>query len=300
MKLSELLRGDDLHLSFEVFPPKTDTAFASVKAATEEIAELHPSFMSVTYGAGGGTSRYTLDIAKTIKEQHNVPTIAHLTCVSSTKETVREKISQIKAAGIENVMALRGDLTPEMMLSQSFFYLHPDKFFEFYRAHMLYPDAEPNAAHRALYALERAGKLRGVVTQNIDGLHKKAGNRLVYEVHGSVWENYCMDCNAFYGLEKILNTEGIPRCECGGTVKPDVVLYEEGLNQRTLTDSVEAIARADMLIIGGTSLNVYPAAGLINYYRGRKLVLLNKSPVARDLSAGLVITDPIGEVLSQL
>ena len=189
---------------------------------------------------------------------------------------------------------------PEIILSHTFYESNPGEFFRFYRAKMLAPEAKPNAAHRKLAEWEAQGKLRAIVTQNIDGLHQAAGSKTVYELHGSVHRNYCERCGKFHGLDFILTTEGIPRCACGGTVKPDVVLYEEGLNQRTLNDSVEAIAAADMLIIGGTSLNVYPAAGLINYYRGRKLVLLNKSPVARDLSAGLVITDPIGEVLSQL
>ena len=189
---------------------------------------------------------------------------------------------------------------PEIILSHTFYESNPEEFFRFYRAKMLAPDAKPNAAHRKLAEWEAQGKLRAIVTQNIDGLHQAAGSKTVYELHGSVHRNYCERCGKFHGLDFIMTSEGIPHCACGGTVKPDVVLYEEGLNQRTLNDSVEAIAAADMLIIGGTSLNVYPAAGLINYYRGRKLVLLNKSPVARDLSAGLVITDPIGEVLSQL
>ena len=147
---------------------------------------------------------------------------------------------------------------------------------------------------------EAAGKLKAVVTQNIDGLHQAAGSKNVLELHGSVHRNYCEHCRTFYGLDHILATTGVPRCPCGGIIKPDVVLYEEGLDQQTLNKAIRAIAEADMLIIGGTSLNVYPAAGLINYYRGRKLVLINKSAVAQDLSAGLVITDPIGEVLSQL
>ena len=189
---------------------------------------------------------------------------------------------------------------PEIILSHTFYESNPEEFFRFYRAKMLAPEAKPNAAHLKLAEWEAQGKLRAIVTQNIDGLHQAAGSKTVYELHGSVHRNYCERCGKFHGLDFIMTTEGIPRCECGGTVKPDVVLYEEGLNQRTLTDSVEAIARADMLIIGGTSLNVYPAAGLINYYRGRDVVLINKSAVARDLAASLVITDPIGEVLSQL
>ena len=189
---------------------------------------------------------------------------------------------------------------PEVILSHTFYESNPEEFFRFYRAKLLAPDALPNPAHHKLAEWEQAGKLKAIVTQNIDGLHQAAGSRRVLELHGSVHRNYCEQCGKFHDLDFIMHGSGVPRCECGGRVKPDVVLYEEGLDQQTLTDSVRAIAEADMLIIGGTSLNVYPAAGLINYYRGRKLVLINKSAVARDLSAGLVITDPIGAVLSQL
>ena len=189
---------------------------------------------------------------------------------------------------------------PEVILSHSFYKSNPEEFFRFYRAKMLAPEAQPNAAHRKLADWEAAGKLTAVVTQNIDGLHQAAGSKHVCELHGSVHRNYCEKCGKFHGLDFILNTTGVPRCACGGIVKPDVVLYEEGLDQAVLSDAIRAIAGADLLIIGGTSLNVYPAAGLINYYRGDRLALLNKSAVARDLSAGLVITDPIGEVLGQL
>lgn len=189
---------------------------------------------------------------------------------------------------------------PETILSHTFYESNPEEFFRFYRAKMLAPDARPNAAHYKLAEWEAAGKLKAVVTQNIDGLHQAAGSKNVLELHGSVHRNYCEHCRTFYGLDYILATTGVPRCPCGGIIKPDVVLYEEGLDQQTLNKAIRAIADADMLIIGGTSLNVYPAAGLINYYRGHKLVLINKSAVAQDLSAGLVITDPIGEVLSQL
>ncbi|WP_298020905.1 NAD-dependent protein deacylase [uncultured Dysosmobacter sp.] len=190
--------------------------------------------------------------------------------------------------------------SPEVILSHTFYESNPEEFFRFYRAKMLAPDARPNAAHRKLAEWEAQGKLKAIVTQNIDGLHQAAGSRRVLELHGSVHRNYCERCGKFHGLDFILRSEGVPRCECGGIVKPDVVLYEEGLDQKTLDNALQAIVNADLLMIGGTSLNVYPAAGLINYYQGHKLVLLNKSPVARDLSAGLVITDPIGEVLSQL
>ena len=189
---------------------------------------------------------------------------------------------------------------PEVILSHTFYESNPAEFFRFYRAKMLAPDAKPNAAHLKLAEWEAQGKLRAIVTQNIDNLHQMAGSRRVYELHGSVHRNYCEKCGKFHSFEFILNSTGVPRCECGGTVKPDVVLYEEGLDQATIQGAVQAIADADVLIIGGTSLNVYPAAGLINYYRGSKLVLINKSAVARDLTAGLVIRDPIGEVFSQL
>ena len=165
---------------------------------------------------------------------------------------------------------------------------------------MLAPWAQPNAAHRKLAQWEREGKLKAVITQNIDGLHQKAGSREVLELHGSVLRNHCTRCGKAYGVERIVSSTGVPRCSCGGIIKPDVVLYEEGLDQGTLEAAVRALAEADMLMIGGTSLNVYPAAGLIRYYQGHRLVLLNKSPVARDLAADLVITDPIGETLAQL
>lgn len=189
---------------------------------------------------------------------------------------------------------------PEVILSHTFYESNPEEFFRFYRAKMLAPDAKPNAAHYKLAEWEAAGKLTAVVTQNIDGLHQAAGSKQVLELHGSVHRNYCEHCGTFYGLAKILETEGVPRCSCGGIIKPDVVLYEESLDQQTMNRAIRAIAEADLLIIGGTSLNVYPAAGLISYYRGRRLVLINRSPVARDLSADLVLTEPIGEVLSQL
>ena len=189
---------------------------------------------------------------------------------------------------------------PETILSHTFYKSNPGEFFRFYRAKMLAPEARPNAAHEKLAEWEAEGKLTAVVTQNIDGLHQAAGSRHVCELHGSVHRNYCERCGKFYGLDFILEGSGIPRCACGGIIKPGVVLYEEGLDQAVMNDAVDSIARADLLIIGGTSLNVWPAAGLINYFRGERLVLINKSAVARDLSAGLVITDPIGQVMAQL
>mgnify|MGYP002510158846 CR=1 FL=1 len=186
---------------------------------------------------------------------------------------------------------------PETIISRSFFDANPEEFYRFYRDKMLWPEAVPNAAHRKLAELERAGKLKAVVTQNIDGLHQAAGSREVLELHGSVHRNYCTRCGRFYSLDDILKADGVPVCDCGGVIKPDVVLYEEGLDQDVIQRSVEYISRADVLIIGGTSLTVYPAAGLIDYYRGSKLVLINKSVTSRDGQADLVICDSIGKVL---
>ena len=189
---------------------------------------------------------------------------------------------------------------PETILSHTFFMAEPEEFFRFYRAKMLALDAQPNAAHRKLAEWERMGKCRAVVTQNIDGLHQKAGSKEVLELHGSVLRNYCMRCHKPYDVRDIAAGTGVPKCSCGGTIKPDVVLYEESLDSYTINKSVEYIRNADILIIGGTSLAVYPAAGLINYYRGSKLVLVNKSATPADRSADLIIHAPIGEVFSQL
>ncbi len=189
---------------------------------------------------------------------------------------------------------------PEVMLSHSFFESHPKAFYDFYRDKMLHLDAQPNAAHKKLAELEKAGKLSAVVTQNIDGLHQKAGSKKVFELHGSVLRNHCLRCRKLYGPEFIRDSTGVPHCTCGGVVKPDVVLYEEGLDRATLQGAVDAIARADMLIVGGTSLVVYPAAGLVDYYRGNRLVLINRSSTPLDRGANLVIGDSIGRVLSQV
>ena len=186
---------------------------------------------------------------------------------------------------------------PETILSHTFYMRRPEEFYRFYRNKMLFPEAEPNRAHKALAKLEQEGRLRAVITQNIDGLHQKAGSREVLELHGSVLRNYCTKCGKFYGLEAVLESEGVPRCTCGGVIKPDVVLYEEGLDQHTLQKAVYYISNADVLIIGGTSLTVYPAAGLIDYYGGKKLVLINKSVTPMDSRADLVISGPIGEIL---
>ena len=190
---------------------------------------------------------------------------------------------------------------PETILSHSFYRQNPEEFYRFYRNKMLCLDAQPNIPHFKLAELEKAGKLKGVVTQTIDGLHQKAGSKNVMELHGSVLRNYCERCGQFVSAEDILHSEGVPVCPvCGGPVKPDVVLYEEGLNQKTLQDAVFYISHADMLIVGGTSLAVYPAAGLIDYYRGNKLVLINKSATPMDARADLLIQDGLGNVFSQI
>ena len=189
---------------------------------------------------------------------------------------------------------------PETMLSHSFYVRHKAEFFDFYRAKMLALDAKPNAAHLKLAEWERAGKLKAVITQNIDGLHQKAGSREVLELHGSVLRNYCERCGKFYGVEAVAGSTGVPKCTCGGDIKPDVVLYEEGLDEDVIAKAVHYIRSADMLIIGGTSLVVYPAAGLVRYYRGHKLVVINKGQVGASLGADLVIDGPIGQVLSQV
>ena len=189
---------------------------------------------------------------------------------------------------------------PETILSHSFYERRPEEFFQFYRDKMLYLDAQPNAAHKKLAELEQAGKLTAVVTQNIDGLHQKAGSKNVFELHGSVLRNYCEQCHKFYTAEDILHSTGVPHCTCGGRIKPDVVLYEEPLDQDVVEGAVEAISQADMMIVAGTSLVVYPAAGLLHYFRGSRLVLINKSATSADREAALVIRQPVGEVLEQI
>ena len=191
-------------------------------------------------------------------------------------------------------------IPPEVILSHSFFVKNPEAFYRFYREKMLFPDAKPNAAHKALAELERMGKLTAVLTQNIDGLHQKAGSKKVIELHGTTLKNYCMKCGKSFPVEYILEQEGVPRCDkCGGIVKPDVVLYEESLHDGDMEEAVRLIRKADMFIVGGTSLTVYPAAGLVDYYRGKRLVLINKSTTPYDSSADLVIHDSIGKVFRQ-
>lgn len=189
---------------------------------------------------------------------------------------------------------------PEKILSHSFFISHTEEFYRFYRDKMLFPEAMPNSAHIALAKLEKMGKLKSIITQNIDGLHQKAGSQKVFELHGSVLRNTCTRCGKKYGIEKILHSFGIPKCDCGGTIKPDVVLYEESLNEDTINDALHDIRNAEVLIIGGTSLVVYPAAGFIQYYDGNQLVLINKSKTNMDNQANLVLHESIGKVLSEV
>lgn len=202
-------------------------------------------------------------------------------------------------SGLYNAVQNYG-YSPEEMLSYSFYSRKPELFFKYYKENLIYREAEPNDAHKALARLEEEGKLSAVVTQNIDGLHQNAGNKYVYELHGSVLRNYCTRCGKFYDAEYIVHSDGVPKCECGGVIKPDVVLYEEGLDQNVLRDSINAISNADVVIVGGTSLAVYPAAGLIDYYRGDKLILVNKTATPMDKRADLVVQGNIGEIFSQL
>lgn len=237
-----------------------------------------------------------------------------MTAVEQLKQMVKESNNIVffggagvsTESGIPDFRSVDGlynqkyDYPPETILSHTFFMKKPEEFYRFYRDKMLALDAKPNAAHRKLAELEAAGKLRAVITQNIDNLHQAAGSKCVMELHGSVHRNYCMKCGKFYSAHDILNSTGVPRCECGGMIKPDVVLYEEGLDNQTIEDSIGFIRQADMLIIGGTSLAVYPAAGLIDYYKGNKLVVVNMAPTPRDKHADLLVQGPIGEIFAQL
>ena len=192
-------------------------------------------------------------------------------------------------------------LSPEMILSGTFFYLQPERFFDYYRKHLLYPEAKPNAAHRKLFELEQADKLRGIVTQNVDGLHRAAGNIRVYELHGNVHENYCMECNAAYPMEAILQSEGIPRCrDCGGVIKPNVTLYGEPLEKYVCIGAIREITNADTLIVAGTSLQVEPAASMISHFRGKHLVILNRSPIPAEDEATLVIHGDVAEIMGRI
>ena len=193
-----------------------------------------------------------------------------------------------------------GRLSPEVLVSRSYFEAEPEAFFDFYRKKLLYPDALPNDAHLSLAKLEEAGLLSCVVTQNIDGLHQAAGSKRVFELHGSIHRNYCMECGKFYSAEAILKMKGVPKCDCGGIIKPDVVLYEEGLDEPTMRGALRVISEADLMIVAGTSLTVYPAASFLDYFDGSELVLINRDPTPADSRASLVIHDKVGEVLGKI
>ena len=189
---------------------------------------------------------------------------------------------------------------PESVLSHSFYETHTEDFYDFYRKFLCFPNAKPNAAHYALAKLEKEGKLKAVITQNVDGLHQLAGSKTVYELHGSALRNYCVKCGKFHDFDFVYKSNGVPKCECGGTVKPDVVLYEESLDDAVVSGALNAIANADMLIVAGTSLTVYPAAGFIRYFKGKNLVLINKDAIGNDENFGLVIHGKVGEILSKI
>lgn len=190
--------------------------------------------------------------------------------------------------------------SPEQIVSHTFFMRNTEGFYEFYKEKMMFLDAKPNAAHKKLAELEQAGKLKAIITQNIDGLHQAAGSKHVMELHGSVHRNYCMKCHRFFDASYMLHSAGVPKCECGGVIKPDVVLYEEGLDNEVVSDAIRTIAEAEVMIVGGTSLAVYPAAGLLDYFRGRALVLINKGATPQDRNADLLIQKPIGQIFSQI
>ena len=202
--------------------------------------------------------------------------------------------------GVDGLYRQKYAYPPEMILSHSFFASRPEEFFRFYRDKILITDAKPNPAHEKLAQWEAEGRLQAVITQNIDGLHQKAGSKKVYELHGSIHRNYCTRCGKFYTAEEIAQTTGVPRCECGGVIKPDVVLYGESLDEGVMRAAISALSTADLLIIGGTSLSVYPAAGLVDVYTGNRLVLVNKTPTPRDDRADLVVREPIGRLFAQL
>ena len=238
--------------------------------------------------------------------------------MESTIEALREALSTAKTvvffggagvsteSGIPDFRSVDGlynqkyDYPPETILSHSFFLRHTDEFYRFYRDKLLSHDAKPNAAHKKLAQWEQEGKLNAVITQNIDGLHQAAGSKKVLELHGSVLRNYCMDCGKFHGVEAVKECKGLPRCECGGLIKPDVVLYEEALDSDVMDEAVRCIREADMMIIGGTSLAVYPAAGLIHYFKGKTLALVNRDATPMDARADLVLHGKIGEIFSAL
>jgi len=235
------------------------------------------------------------DLIRIVKESENIVFFGGAGV--STESDIPDFRSESGIYSIEN----KYGYPPEFLLSHTFFKTHDDEFFKFYKETMIYPDAKPNKAHKALAILEDMGKLKAVITQNIDGLHQKSGSQNVIEIHGSVHKNYCIKCGQKYDLNYIIQSNGVPKCEkCSSLVRPDVVLYEEGLDMSVLNSAIEAIVKAEVLVVGGTSLNVYPAAGLVEYFRGKYLVLINKSQTQYDKRAQIVIRDSIGEVLDKV
>ncbi len=202
--------------------------------------------------------------------------------------------------GVDGLYRQKYAYPPETILSHEFFLQHPEEFYRFYREKILILNARPNPAHEKLAQWKREGRLRAVITQNIDGLHQAAGSKRVLELHGSIHRNHCTRCGKFYTAEQIAATTGVPRCDCGGTIRPDVVLYGESLDEKVLRASMDALAHADLLIVGGTSLSVYPAAGLIDLYPGDRLALLNRTPTPRDSRANLILREPIGQIMAEL
>ena len=231
-------------------------------------------------------------LRKWVNESHNI--VAFTGAGVSTESGVPDFRS------VDGLYSQKFEYPPETIISHSFYLRNPEYFFRFYREKMMPMDVEPNITHKALARWEQEGKLLAVVTQNIDGLHQKAGSRHVYELHGSILRNYCTRCGKFYPAAFVKNRNDVPRCDCGGIVKPDVVLYEEGLDEKTVEGAVNAIARADLLLVAGTSLTVYPAAGFLRYYRGNRLVLINRDPTPYDDRADLVFHESLGKVLAEL
>ena len=230
--------------------------------------------------------------------KHWIEESSHIVFFGGAGVSTESGIPDFRSA--DGLYRLQFDDPPEVILSHSYFTLNTEMFYRFYRERMIYAEAKPNNTHKKLYDLESRDKLKAVITQNIDGLHQEAGSRKVLELHGSIHRNYCIECNQFYPLEKIQNSVSIPRCECGGIIKPDVVLYEEELDQKVLSESIQMITSADLLIVGGTSLSVYPAAGLLQYYKGCRMVLINKSVTPYDMEADLHIQAGLGAVFSEI
>lgn len=239
-----------------------------------------------------------MDESKQIRLQQMIDESNHIVFFGGAGVSTESGIPDFRS--VDGLYHQKYDYPPETILSHSFYMRHKEEFYRFYQDKMLCLDAEPNNAHKKLAQLEAAGKLKAVITQNIDGLHQKAGSKVVYELHGSVLRNYCEKCRKAFDARYMLEAKGVPKCDCGGDIKPDVVLYEEGLDDNTVSNAILAIRNADMLIIGGTSLVVYPAAGLIDYFQGKYLVLINKQATRADAKADLVIQEPIGEVFSKI